>query len=91
MGNASSAPELLVLAGVSQWVAEDGFWTLHLMPVCLSLGTGFDWIVKLRACEPLESQAAVTGALLDPVQTGPAGSAVIRDPVSTCRASFTVT
>lgn len=91
MGNTSSAPELLILAGVSQWVAEDGFWTPMLMKVCLSLGIGFDWIVKLSACEPLGSQAAVTGAHLDLVQRGPAGTAVIQEPVSTCRASFTVT
>lgn len=86
MGNTSSAPELLILAGVSQWVAEDGFWTLHSNDGVLILGIGFDWIVKLSACEPLESQAAVMGAHLDPVQTGPAGTAVIREPVSTCRA-----
>lgn len=37
-----------------------------LMMVCLSLGIGFDWIVKLSACEPLESQAAVAGASWTP-------------------------
>lgn len=62
-----------------------------LMMVCLSLVINFDWIVNLSACEPLESQAAVAGAHLDPVQTGPAGTAVIREPVSTYRTSFTVT
>lgn len=41
MDNTSSAPDLLILAGVSQWVAEDGFWTLHSNDGVLILGNKF--------------------------------------------------
>lgn len=39
-------------------------------------------IVKLSACELLHNQVVATGAGLDLVQTGPAGTIVIREPVS---------
>lgn len=45
----------------------------------LESGISFDRSVELSACEPLENQVVVTGASLDPVQTGSDGTMVLRN------------